>query len=83
MKIKVLILNLSDKLHNHDVSLLIIVPPFHLRLINGSPRVTEDSLSVDFTTSKPATSTCFLVSRLSNQQNESDCKLGNISHSCN
>ena len=54
------------------------MPPFHIQLINSSPRVTNDHISVNFITSKPATSTCFFKG--SGINSVADCKYSDLAH---
>ena len=58
-KLKVLIsLNLYFKLLIYFCFL--IVPPFQISLVNGSPRIVGNTVSIEFTSSKPAYYKCAL-----------------------
>ena len=41
----------------------IVVPPFQIQLVNGSPRVSGGSVEIDFLPTKPALSKCALDGR--------------------
>lgn len=52
-------------------SIVYIEPPFHVQLINSSPRVGQNQMFVDFVPSKPIVQAkCYLSG-----EGEKDCKL--------
>ena len=57
------------------------MPPFHIQLINSSPRVTSDRASINFVTSKPASSVCSIKG--SDISHVADCELIRGRANCN
>ena len=49
--------------------LYLIVPPFQIRMLNGSPRVIGNSVQIDFSPTKTAVSRCTI------DGHTQDCKL--------